>query len=404
MTDAPVEFDDVSGEEEEGPSRQTNYSDAVVHATDWTTETIIAQLRRKNISLTPRFQRRDAWSVQQKSRFIESLVMGLPVPQIVLAEVPGERGKYLVLDGKQRLLSLLQYWGLGEGRKNRYALSGLKVLTHLNRRRLSDLESEPTLSSEFNALLNQTIRTVVIRNWPDTDFLHLVFLRLNTGSTKLSPQELRQALQPGPFTDWVDEQASRSAHLKQLLGLSEPDFRMRDTEVLARFIAFRFYLEDYPGRMKRFLDDSFEKLNVRWGDLEEADGASALEAQQTVAVFEHSIEALIDVFASAEAVARRPGSRFLNRTLLDMLLVYAQDDSVREAMRSSPNAVRRAYASLFEDSDFVSAIESDTASTASTALRLRSWAHALNTELGLDIPLPEAQKTPSGERIRTAKA
>ena len=161
----PVEFDESAGEDqEEDQSARGAYTQAVVHATDWTTETLIAQLRRGNIALNPRFQRRDAWTVQQKSKFIESLVMGLPVPQIVLAESVDRRGSYLVLDGKQRLLSLLQYWGLGDGAKNRYALSGLQILTHLNRKRLSDLEGETTLEAELNALLNQTIRTVVIKN------------------------------------------------------------------------------------------------------------------------------------------------------------------------------------------------------------------------------------------------
>lgn len=183
--DVPVEFDASAGDEqEEDSSAKLSYDQAVVHATDWTTETIISQLRRGNITLNPRFQRRDAWSVQQKSKFIESLIMGLPVPQIVLAESKDKRGSYLVLDGKQRLLSLLQYWALGKGAKNRYALSGLQILTHLNRRKLSDLDQEPSFESEYNALLNQTIRTVVIRNWPNIEFLHLVFLRLNTGSVR----------------------------------------------------------------------------------------------------------------------------------------------------------------------------------------------------------------------------
>lgn len=400
MSDRPVEFDDASGEEEGDQLRRGHYSQAVVHATDWTTETIVAQLKRGNISLNPRFQRRDAWSIQQKSRFIESLVMGLPVPQIVLAEMPGERGKYLVLDGKQRLLSLLQFWGLGEGKKNHYALSGLKVLTSLNRRRLSDLEAESAFDPEFNALLNQTVRTVVIRNWPDTDFLHLVFLRLNTGSTKLSPQELRQALQPGPFTDWVDESAATSEPLRKLLGLSEPDYRMRDTEVLARFVAFRFFLTEYPGRMKQFLDHSFEVLNDRWKSTGQADELPA-EATETVTAFELAIGTLIEVF-SAQEVARRPGSRLINRTILDMLLFYAQQESISEAMKSQADEVVDAYKKLFDSSEFVSAIESDTASPSNTVQRLQIWGESLRRVLGHSIAVPEIVHTDSGDRIELA--
>ncbi|MGN6930399.1 DUF262 domain-containing protein, partial [Neisseria sp. P0015.S010] len=76
---------------------------------DWTTETIIRQIEKGNIILNPDFQRRDAWNKKKKSQFIESLILGLPIPQIVLAESKDQKGKYIVLDGKQRLLSLRQF-------------------------------------------------------------------------------------------------------------------------------------------------------------------------------------------------------------------------------------------------------------------------------------------------------
>lgn len=82
----------------------------VVSGSDWTTATILDQLLRNNIQLTPRFQRRDAWDITLKSRFIESLILGFPVPQIVLA-TSQEQGKFIVLDGKQRLLTILQFYG-----------------------------------------------------------------------------------------------------------------------------------------------------------------------------------------------------------------------------------------------------------------------------------------------------
>src|SRR6266851_1889242 len=99
---------------------------AVVFGTDWTAATLIDQLRRENIRLDPIFQRRDAWSPKRKSRFVESIVLGLPIPQIVLAEAKDDKGTFLVIDGKQRLLSLQQFAGIGVD-PNRSAL----VLTNL---------------------------------------------------------------------------------------------------------------------------------------------------------------------------------------------------------------------------------------------------------------------------------
>src|SRR5262249_47978764 len=152
--------------------------------------------------------------------------------------------------GKQRLLAILQFWGLGEGENNAYALSGLSLREDLNKTTYAQLSKEPAREGDYNALCNQPIRTVVIRNWKNTDFLHTVFLRLNTGSVNLSPQELRQALLPGPFSDYIDEAAGESKGLQRILGISGPDPRMRDTEILARFLAFRFFAATYPGRMK----------------------------------------------------------------------------------------------------------------------------------------------------------
>ncbi len=67
-------------------------SDAVLWGTDWTTETVISQLKKKNIELSPSFQRRDAWGEDRKSGFIESIILGLPIPQIILAERKDKKG------------------------------------------------------------------------------------------------------------------------------------------------------------------------------------------------------------------------------------------------------------------------------------------------------------------------
>jgi hypothetical protein len=354
---------------------------AVVSATDWTTETVVTQLKRGNIQLNPRFQRRDAWKRDRKSRFIESLIVGLPIPQIVLAEAKGERGKFIVLDGKQRLLAILQYWGIGTGPNNRYALSGLTLRDDLKRKTFSDLSTDPDLEDDYNALVNQAVRTVVIRNWKDSNFLHTVFLRLNTGSVTLSPQELRQALLPGLFSDFVDDAASGSKGLQALLGLEEPDPRMRDIEILARFFAFRFFADNYPGRMKQFLDDTFETFNEDWSHYETL-------VQKAQADFEAGVEELINTLG--DDVARKPGSRQFNRAIFDALIFFYSQASVRTALGGKRAKVKAAYNRLFEtDSGFVQAVESDTAGAPNTAARLKIWGAALGEIVGKTLPLPQ---------------
>src|SRR5688572_31805505 len=108
--DTAIENTDVTESEDDLEAIDPSIlGQAVVFGTDWTAATLIDQLRRGNIKLDPIFQRRDAWDSKRKSRFIESIVLGLPIPQIVLAEARDDRGSFLVIDGKQRLLSLQQF-------------------------------------------------------------------------------------------------------------------------------------------------------------------------------------------------------------------------------------------------------------------------------------------------------
>ena len=157
-----------------------SFSDLAVTGTDWTVETIINQIKKGNIQLDPSFQRRDAWTTKVKSKFIESLFMGLPIPQIILAEQRDKKGKFIVIDGKQRLLSLKQF-ALPSKNENALKLSGLEVLSKFNRMTYADIENG-LFFDDIDAFNNQTIRTVVIKNWRNVEVLYLLFLRLNTGS------------------------------------------------------------------------------------------------------------------------------------------------------------------------------------------------------------------------------
>jgi hypothetical protein len=378
MTNDDMEFIDEDDTHLEA-AETAHFADAVLHATDWTVETIVSQLTRGNIELNPRFQRRDAWNVRRKSSFIESLVLGLPVPQIVLAEKKGQRGKYIVLDGKQRLLSLLQFTGNAEGQNNRFRLSGLEARVDLARKSYDQL-STAEFEGDLNAFLNYTIRTVVIRNWPSHDFLHLVFLRLNTGSVKLSPQELRQAMFPGEFSNAVDDAAAASVPLRALLGTNGPDARMRDVELLVRFLAFHFFLPRYPGRMKDFLDQTCEQLNNDWG-----------QQQQSVAMaidkFNAGANSLIEILG-LEVVARKQNSRSFNRAIFDALIFYAADDGIRHAMVQNAPAFREAYENISQNQEFLLASESDTAGVPNTLARLNLWGTCLRNLLGMQFRVP----------------
>lgn len=360
---------------------------SVVTGTDWTTETIISQIDKGNIQLNPRFQRRDAWENQRKSRFIESLVLGLPIPQLVLAESSLKRGSYIVIDGKQRLLSIRQFAAKPKDPVfSQLKLSGLSIRGDLRSSTLESLRADPDRSDDVAAFENQPIRTIVIKNWGTEDFLYQVFLRLNTGSVPLSPQELRQALHPGHFVAFVDEMSAESSGLRKVLKLKKPDFRMRDAELLTRWYAFRHFASEYTGDLKSFMDRTCETLNATWLTVEE-------QIKQQLTQFEDSVESTFAIFGrNAFRKWTATGyERLFNRAIFDIMTYYFSDPQIREAAAAQAPAVEKAFKELCEhNQDFLASIERTTKSIGATTFRLTAWATALANLTGLAVvsPLP----------------
>jgi Protein of unknown function DUF262 len=343
---------------------------AVVAPSDWTAATIADQIGRKRIELSPSFQRRDAWRPTRKSRFIESLIVGIPVPQIVLAEV--NPGSYVVIDGKQRLLSLQQFFD------GKLTLQGLTV-----QRNLIGAQYASLTASDRDRLDNQTLRTVFIRNWKSPDFLYHVFIRLNSESLPLSPQELRGALFPGPFLDYADELTADSEIFHEMLRLRGPDFRMRDIELLIRFFAFDLFLAQYRGNLRTQLDNTCKTLNRRWK-------SGADEIQRRGAACELAIQTVLSVFGD-DAFRRWQGDRLVrsfNKAVFDCLVMYAKDQAIAEKMLSRPNEVKEAFRSACADARFTEAIAATTKSVENTRYRLSEWAERLSVALETEVTPP----------------
>ena len=363
---------------------------AYVTGSDWTTETIMNQLRKGNINLNPIFQRREVWTRPRKSLLIESIVLNLPIPQIVLAERKDRPHTYIVLDGKQRLLTIRQFCVNSQDRsETRFEPLFLEKLTlraDLNGESYETLNSNPDRADIVDAFDNHTIRTVVIRNWPDDDYLHRVFLRLNTGSVQLSPQELRQALIPGPFTDFLDEFATTSTALQGALGIDGPDFRMRDNEIFLRYMAFATRAETYAGNLKGFLDKSAEVLNERWSEDEDELKAEAERCNAAI-VATQKIFGKRDSFSTYNEDSF--GSRF-NRAVFDIMTFFFRDETVREAAIQSSGQVKKAFIDLSKsDSEFLQSLTTTTKSKKATATRFVTWAKELTTATGQPVAPPK---------------
>ncbi len=364
-------------------------SKILVVATDWTTATILDQLVRENIQLNPRFQRRDAWDITRKSRFIESIFLGFPIPQIVLASQEKKRGKFIVLDGKQRLLTILQFYGRSETPNDSFALKNLEFRPELNGLTHEKIQNDILLNSVLDALDNQTIRTTLIRNWRTESLLYKIFLRLNLENTPLSPQELRQALHPGDFINFLDDESIKNQALRKILKSKNPDPRMRDVELLLRYVAFHHFLSDYRGNLKVFLDMTCEQLNNDWK-------ARELEIGDTVSQFENAVQTTTTIFGEENifrvwlSSSKTYRSKF-NRAILDVMVFYFSDPVIRQAAEENPAGVENAFKELCSSSNsqFREAVEKSTTSIRETHTRLSLWGKALLKVLDVEFNVPE---------------
>jgi hypothetical protein len=380
------EADDASAESEEDLTGISTalMSKAVVWSTDWTAATVVDQLKRGTIALNPAFQRRDAWSNDRKSRFIESLILGLPIPQLVLAENNNAKGRFLVIDGKQRLLSLSKFTGVGLGEDQQpLVLSGLKIRDDLNKHTYAEIKNDAKYEGLVAEFENQPIRTIVVRGWKDEKVLYTIFHRLNTGSVPLSTQELRQALHPGPFLNFAESFSEQSKALKDLLELTKPDFRMRDVELVVRCFAFNTYLTDYRGNLKKFLDDTCDNLNKRWPVEEQ-------KLRGIAAQMEEAIQAAVTIFTHDFVFKKWDGKKYeksLNRAVFDVIASSLIDPKVRAAATKDKLKVRQAFKDVCINQEFRSAVESTTKSKTAVRNRFSLWFHALGSVIGKKIPL-----------------
>lgn len=375
----------------------SKFNQAVIWGTDWTTETMARQLEKGNIDLNPSFQRRDAWSEQEKSRLIESLMLGFPVPPIILAENKQKKNSYLVIDGKQRLLSIRRFYSNVSEKEfkeknlkekdafKQLKLKGLDILKDFNGKTYSQMQVE---NAEYiNNLDNQSIRTIVIKNWPDEAFLYTVFLRLNTGSKKLSPQELRQALKPGAFLNFLDDGTANSTAIKDMLNNKGADPRMKDIELALRFFAFKCFPDKYKGNLKEFLDYTCENLNGNWE-------AKEYIIRDLFAELEKSIVFLKDLFAPDAAFSRytdgKCNGRF-NRSIYEILTYYFSIKEVRIAVEKKKEEFVNKFVELNDNQEFVYAVSNTTKDINRVVIRFTKVSKILedllkNAEDNVNIP------------------
>ncbi|MFD1148085.1 DUF262 domain-containing protein [Saccharothrix hoggarensis] len=321
--------------------------DLLTSAVDYNLSTLSQLIRSKQIDLSPKYQRRNRWTTQRKSKLVESFLMNVPIPPIFLNE--DEYGHYSVIDGKQRLTAVNEFL-LG-----RFSLSGLEVFSEFNGLPFEGLPS--TLQTVLETRAN--LRAIIILRQSDADIKYQVFQRLNTGGIKLNPQEIRNSAWPGLLNSMILEE-SESREFHSALGIRDKSksslYReMRDAEFVLRFLTFHKDWATFSGGMGRRLDE-YMALNhgMLKAEVEEHREAFRLAVKKAVAAFgEHAFRRWVP----------GEGKNFWRRQVLAAAFdaeIFAVMDFDERQLADNQAALISGLQELFTDSDFRKSVDSAT--------------------------------------------
>lgn len=308
-----------------------------------------------NELVKPELQRQYVWDRVEASRFIDSLLLGLPVPSIFLAQTPDE--KLLIIDGFQRIMTVHDFVS-GIFSKDGKPFS-LSRTNKINQRWRGKMFSELS-DSEQRRVKNTTIHAIIFsQQHPTNDDTSLfqVFERINTSGRSLLPQEIRNCVAQGNFNELLFE-LNANTSWRQLFGLNEPDSRMRDIEFILRFFALS---------SSEFKTDIRDKISLRrFLDLFMKNNAVLSEAKkrQFKKRFTSAIDLVINSYGenAFHNISLTDSTRFASKfspTIFDSIIIAA-DNAAGQGGYKLPRNSNKAKRELLMDNDYKKAISQET--------------------------------------------
>lgn len=230
--------------------------------------------------IIPGFQRNYVWDIKRASKLIESIILGLPVPQIFLYEE--SRNKFLVIDGQQRLMTI--YYFIKQRFPRKEKRTELRKIYIENDGIPDEILHNDEYFSNFRLLLPKKsngqdnifnklsykslgdyktqfdlrpLRNIIVRqNYPtdDSSSVYEIFNRLNSGGMNLRPQEIRGSLYHSDFMTFVNN-LNLNENWRKVIKSPNPDLHMKDVELLFRCLSFMINGENYTPSLAKFLNN-----------------------------------------------------------------------------------------------------------------------------------------------------
>lgn len=215
-------------------------------------ELVVRKWDRQMLVIDPEFQRNFVWGQDQQSMFIESILLNFPLPPMYINITP--EGKYVVVDGRQRITTLRGFLDNG------FKLRGLKAIPSLNGKTFQDLVD---IDEQYRTKIeDKKLLVYIIPSEVPLEMVYDIFNRINTGGTQLQRQEIRNCIFMGPATSFIGKLAKKP-YFRQAIDNGISPKRMKDQEAVLRFLAFQIqdYQVDYKGSMNDFVEQAMRIMN-----------------------------------------------------------------------------------------------------------------------------------------------
>lgn len=309
-----------------------------------TIEVLKFKIDNGEIDLKPEFQRDFVWDINKASLFIDSLLIGLPIPSVFLGKSSDDE-TYKVIDGQQRLKSAYFYLQGNFNTKGKEQVFNLRKLEDREWNGKTFLELDKKYQRRIrNAVLNTTVIEDIDKN---PRVVHDIFHRLNTGGMPLKDQEIRNCIYTGLFNTELFKLNNNSLW-RDLLEQKYPDRRLRDIELILRFFALYGNLNDYKPSMREFLSN-YQKEN--YNKLPNAE------------IWNKTISLVAnEIGANAFKIKRS-----VNKSVCDSILV-----SIAQILSEGkkPVDISKNHKKLIHDEDYIKYVSSGTSSETSVIGRI----------------------------------
>lgn len=293
---------------------------------------------KEGVIFVPPFQRNYVWNIYEASKFVESLILGLPVPGIFLSKEK-DTNKLLVVDGQQRLLSLF-YFYQGFFEKDVFRLQN--VQEDLNGKTYRTLKTNDRIRLD-DSILHATI---IRQDEPDDNdsSIYQIFERLNSGGRALKPQEIRACIYYGKFNELlnslVKEYSWRTIFGKTI------DERLKEQELILRFFSLLYYRKKYEKPLKNFLNTYMNvnrNLNIN-------------SSEQLTHIFKSTFDFIV------RAIGQRPFriNRNLNLGAFDAVSIGVAERIIAGGNITDANSFKEVYNTLINDKNFISIVQGGT--------------------------------------------